>query len=179
MCDLLTSLPGSKAVNGTVKQPLAEKWFQFKHGIKNRQSKENNTRKECFPALLCFLFEDLRVFSSCLCYLLTAGLLHAIALWGSLMQREQSIAWTKEQLPCTEPSLAAVGAVLQMLWIRAGMEEGSRQCGRVQILVIYCQTPDLMACRESWAFSQRTQGRRPHFDLQRWLCKVNLNKRDS
>lgn len=31
------------------------------------------------------------------------------------MQREQSIAWAKEQLPCTEPSLAAVGAVLQML----------------------------------------------------------------
>ena len=174
MCDLLTSLPGSKAVNGTVKQPLAEKWFQFKHSIKNRRSKENNTRKKCFPALLCFLFEDLKVFTSCLCHLLTAGLFHAIALWGSLMQREQSIAWAKEQLPCIEPSLAAVWAVLQMLWIRAGVEEGCCQCGWVQIHVVYCQTPDLIACRGSRAFSQCTQGRRPHSliyrdDFAKWI----------
>lgn len=63
-------------------------------------------RKESFPVLFCFLLEDMKVFTRCPCYLLTAGLLHVIALQCSLMQRERPVVWAKEQVASFEPSLA-------------------------------------------------------------------------
>lgn len=59
-------------------------------------------RKESFPVLFGFLLEGMKVFTRCPCYLLTAGLLHVIALQCSLMERERA----KEQVASFEPSLA-------------------------------------------------------------------------
>lgn len=72
-------------------------------------------RKESFPVLFGFLFEGMKVFTRCPCYLLTAGLLHVIALQCSLMEREQPMVRAKEQVASFEPSLAVARTVLQML----------------------------------------------------------------
>jgi len=45
MCNLLTLLPAAKAVNGTVKQPLAGKAFQFKNSIKNDAARKHKEEK--------------------------------------------------------------------------------------------------------------------------------------
>ena len=166
MCDLLTPFPATKAANGTVKQPLAENCFQFKNSIKNRCSKENTMRKKPFPALFCFLLEGMEVCNSCPYYLLAAGLLHVIALRGSLMHREESTVWAKEQVSSFELSLAVARTVCcrccesEQAWRREIVSAHRR--GWVQIFVVYCQPASSMAFTESQAFSRHTQGRRPY-----------------
>lgn len=114
-------------------------------------------RKESFPVLFGFLLEGMKVFTRCPCYLLTAGLLHVIALQCSLMERENGLksrlpplnrAWLLLELCCrcceSEPA-----------WRREAVS--AHQHGWVQIFVVYCQPANLMAFRESQAFSQHTQ----------------------
>lgn len=178
MCDLLTPLPATKAASGTVKQPLAEKSFQFKNSIKNRCSKENTMRRKPFPVVFCFLFEGMKFCNSCPCYLLAAGPLHVIALWGSLMQRKQSMEWAKEQVFSFKLSLAVARTVCcrccdsEQAWRREAVS--AHQHGWVWISVVYHQPANSMAFGESQMFSRHMQDRRLYSlvcwdDFAKWI----------
>lgn len=126
-----------------------------------QQGKQN--KEKPLPSTALFSICRHEVCDSCPYYLLAAGLLRVIALQGSLMQREETMEWAKEHVSSFELSLAVARTVCcrccesEQTWRREAVS--AHQHGWVQIFVLYCQTANSMAFRESQAFSRHTEGR--------------------